>query len=287
MVRGDDELRIVRRAFAKQVVHAARIQDLRLEEALADIRREDFLPPGPWEIMRVPHGHQLTPDDDPIYLYQDAPVAILADKRLNNGQPSFLAYLISIGRLKEGERAVHIGAGLGYYTAIISRLAGPTGKVIAIEYEPELAARAAVNLARCGNVQVIQGDGSAMPLDPADVIYVNAGVSRPSENWLDALKSAGRMILPFTVSFTTDQGHNMTRGAIFLIERRGDDYFARCKSSTLIYPCVGARDDVSEAALAEAFKKGGLEKVTRLYRTDAIPEERCWVRAPGWSLAYE
>jgi protein-L-isoaspartate(D-aspartate) O-methyltransferase len=61
---------------------------------------------------------------------------------------------------------------------------------------------------------------------------------------------------------------------------------------------VGVRDEASEKALIAAFSKndfnngessngGGLEKVTRLYRTDDIPEERCWVRAPGWSLAYE
>ena len=26
--------------------------------------------------------------------------------------------------------------------------------------------------------------------------------------------------------------------------------------------------------------------VTRLYRRDDLPEEQCWLRAPGWSLAY-
>ena len=25
----------------------------------------------------------------------------------------------------------------------------------------------------------------------------------------------------------------------------------------------------------------------RLYRRDDLPEERCWLRAPGWCLAYE
>ncbi|HSV26029.1 MAG TPA: methyltransferase domain-containing protein [Xanthobacteraceae bacterium] len=287
---GGDELRIVRRVYAKQIAHAARADNPRIEEALAELRREDFLSPGPWQLMRFPGGYQQTPDDDPIYLYQDTPVAILPDKRLNNGQPSFLIFLVSVGGLSDGERAVHIGTGTGYYTAVISRLAGVNGRVLGVELEPELASRAKVNLARFANVDVIHGDGAMVALEPADVIYVNAGASRPAETWLDALKPGGRMVLPLTVSHT-EQGHPMTRGAIFLITRpvdnAADHYAARCISNTLIYPCVGVRDEASETALVAAFENGNAGRVARLYRTDTIPEERCWLRAPGWSLTYE
>jgi protein-L-isoaspartate(D-aspartate) O-methyltransferase len=280
----NDELMTVRRVYAKQIVHAAGIENPRLEEALANLRREDFLPPGPWKIW-LRDSYLSTPNDDPVYLYQDAAVAVLSDKRLNNGKPFFVAFLISIGRLQDGEHAVHIGTGLGYYTAVMSRLVGTKGRVTAFEYEPDLASRAAANLTQCTNVRVVQGDGSTVPLAPADAIYVNAGVSRPAESWLDALRIGGRIILPLTVSLAAE--HPMTRGVIFLIERQADHYSARCMSTTVIYPCVGARDEPSETALVEAFQKGGWDKVTRLYRTDAVPEERCWVHAPGWSLAYE
>jgi len=92
----------------------------------------------------------------------------------------------------------------------------------------------------------------------------------------------------------------MTDGAIFLITRHANDphhFAARCMSGTRIYPCAGMRDEASEKALIAAFEKdgfgngdsrsSGLGEITRLYRTDDIAEERCWVRAPGWSLAYE
>ncbi len=283
----DDELEIIRRTYAKQILHAACATDPRLEEALAKLPREEFLLPGPWQLMRFPGGYQSTPNDDPTYLYQDAPVAIIPEKHLNNGQPSFLAFLISLGELQLGEHAIHIGTGTGYYTAIIGHLTGASGRVTGIELEPELASRAVANLARFPHVRVIEGDGSRTSLEPADVIYVNAGASRPADTWLDALKPNGRMILPLTVGFTTDDGHPMTRGAIFLITRCADHYAARCKSSTWIYPCAGMRDEASEQALAAAFAKGDIAKVTRLYRTDDIAEECCWLRAPGWSLAYE
>jgi protein-L-isoaspartate(D-aspartate) O-methyltransferase len=288
----ENELEIVRRVFAKQIVHAARATDPRLEQALAGLCREDFLPPGPWRLMRFPDGYQATPTDDPIYLYQDTPVAILHEKSLNNGQPSFLTFLISIGGLQDGERAVHIGTG-----TVISHLAGRSGRVVGIELEPELASRAHENLARFSNVEVIHGDGAKMPLEPADVIYVNAGASRPADTWLDALKPGGRMVLPLTA---TEQGGLITDGAIFLITRHANDpdhFAARCMSGTRIYPCAGMRDEASDRALAAAFQKDGfrngsskgssLGKITRLYRTDDIADERCWVRGPGWCLAYE
>ena len=181
---------------------------------------------------------------------------------------------------------MHIGAGQGYYTAVIAHLVGSSGKVTAIEYEEDLAIRAATNLSAFGNVRVVHADGFTISLEPSDVIYVNAGAVRPANPWLDAMKDGGRLVLPLSVSYTTSAGHAMTKGAIFLIERKGDDYQAQWKSQTGIYPCVGARDEVSEAALANAFEKGGWEKVTRLYRTSEIEEARCWVRGPDWSLAY-
>lgn len=79
----------------------------------------------------------------------------------------------------------------------------------------------------------------------------------------------------------------MTRGAIFLITRQADCYAARCMSNTQIYPCAGMRNEASEQALVAAFANGDMAKVTKLYRTDDIAERRCWLRAPGWSLAYE
>lgn len=275
----------VRRAYARQLMLAARIEDQRLEQAFAKVPREAFLGPGPWAIIRPPDGYETTPDADPVRLYQDVLVGIIPEKGLNNGQPSFLALLISLGRPREGDRVIHIGAGPGYYTAIIAEMVGRAGQVIAVEYEQELAIRAAANLSPYASVRVIHGDGSAMTFEPSDIIYVNAGAVRPENVWLDALKDGGRLVLPLTARCITDAGHTMTMGAVFLIERQGQDYLAHWKSGAAIYPCMGTGDAVSEAALAKAFDKGGWENVTHLYRTDKTDDQQCWVRGPGWSLA--
>ena len=57
---------------------------------------------------------------------------------------------------------------------------------------------AEANLAAFGNVRVLAGNGATIPFDTADVIYVNAGVTRPADAWLDLPAEGGRLILPLT-----------------------------------------------------------------------------------------
>ena len=241
--------------------------------------------PGPWQIGAVT-GPRTTPDADPAWLYQDVLVALMPEKALNNGQPAFLISLIALGRIQPGEHVVHVGAGVGYYTAIMAELVGRSGLVTAIEYETELAARAEANLADYPQVRTVCGDGAAYPLAPADVIFVNAGASRPLDHWLDALKEGGRLILPLTVGFALPNGAPMGRGLIFLIERRGDAYGAACKGQTMIYPCFGAQDPESEASLRAALKRADHGEVRRLRRGADVPDEGCWAKGPGWALTY-
>jgi protein-L-isoaspartate(D-aspartate) O-methyltransferase len=249
-----------------------------------------FWPPRWSSTMGVWRPYVTTPDADPVYLYTDNLVAIVPERRLNNGQPSLHAHLIQQASPAAGDHVVHIGTGTGYYTAILAHLVGPSGRVSGIEYEPELAARAKANLARHPNVEVVEGDGALVPFVEADVIYINAGCTRPAESWLDRLADGGRLILPMT----SDQGFGAKSlermagaGAVFRIQRRGDDYFASWISAVAIFPCAGSRDEASERALAEAFAKGGWQRVARLYRHPEVAEERCWLRGSGWCLAYD
>jgi protein-L-isoaspartate(D-aspartate) O-methyltransferase len=283
------ELQIIRAAYARQILAAASVTDARLDAAFAAIHREDFLGPGPWPILRRYNGgYVTTPDHDPVHLYTDDLVGILPDRKLNNGQPSLHAHLIHQAAPKAGEHVVHIGTGTGYYTAILAHLVGASGRVTGIEYDAELASRARRNLSPFPNVAIVEGDGTTAPFGQADVIYVNAGCTRPADNWLDRLADGGRLILPMT----SDQGFGAadlsrvaSAGAVFRIERRGDDYLAAWISAVAIFPCAGSRDGASEAALAAAFDHGDWRRVTRLYREEIAPE-RCWVRGPGWCLAY-
>ena len=184
---------------------------------------------------------------------------------------------------------VHVGTGSGYYTAIMAEMVGSSGRITGVEYDPQLARGAATNLADYRYVSVIEGDGAAVSYDMADVIYVNAGATAPAAAWLDRLAEGGRLILPLTTQkgFGPIEPAKMAqRGAVFRIERRGEDYLAKWLSPVAIFPCAGNRDEISERALAQAFENGGVQKVTRLYR-ESIPDARCWLRGQGWCLAFE
>ncbi len=286
----EDELKIVRRAYARQIMATMEVASDRIENAFAGVPREGFLGPGPWPIFRFRRGYVLTPTADPVYLYTDEVVGISPKRQINNGQPSLHAHLLACAAPREGDHIVHVGAGTGYYSAIMASLVGPSGRVTAIELEPDLAARAKANLAAYAHVCVVQGDGSNARFEPADVIYVNAGATRPADAWLDRLKDAGRLILPLTTDkgFTSGDPSNMhLQGAVFLVTRDAEGFRAQWISPVAIYPCQGLRDPESERALAAAFNRGGWKRVTRLHRTNDLPEERCWLRAPGWCLAWE
>jgi excisionase family DNA binding protein len=63
--------------------------------------------------------------------------------------------------------------------------------VTAIEFDAELAARAMVNLAQTAHARELHGDGTRLMFEPADVIYVNAGATRPA----DALLKDKRLLI--------------------------------------------------------------------------------------------
>ncbi|WP_282609870.1 protein-L-isoaspartate O-methyltransferase [Pelagibius sp. Alg239-R121] len=283
------DIQSVRRAYAMQVLAAAGVENQSLEDAFATVAREDFLGPGPWPILRWGKGYVPSPSDDPVYLYSNDLVGIDQSRNLNNGQPALHAKLIGSAFPRAGEHVVHIGVGVGYYSAILAAMVERSGRVTAVEYDNELATRAEENLQSFEQVTVIQGDGARVGFEPADIIYVNAGATHPAKNWISRLRDGGRMILPLT----TRQGFMASpdakpierRGAVFRLQRCGDDYYARWISPVAIYPCEGARDEDAEAALGAALDRGGWEKVTRFYFGEDMPESSdCWLRTSRWCL---
>jgi len=107
------ELRIIRAAYAKQVLAAAGVNDARLAQAFAAIPREDFVGPGPWLVIRWLRDYVPTPDADPVYLYTDDVIALVPERGLNNGQPSLHAHLIHRALPAVGGHVVHVGTGTG------------------------------------------------------------------------------------------------------------------------------------------------------------------------------
>jgi protein-L-isoaspartate(D-aspartate) O-methyltransferase len=269
------------RTFFANLITAAAGKPSRLNAAFASTPREAFLGPGPWRIF-VGGGYISTPSSDPALLYQDVVVAISEEKKVNNGQPTLHAISLATLDPKPGDTAIHIGAGTGYYTAVLCNLVGPTGRVFAYEIETELASRATTNLASLSNVTVYAQSGAEASLPACNVCYVNAGATMPLNIWLDALRPGGRLLFPLT-----PDGPNGAPGAggMLLITRVGTKQFdARFVMPVMFVPCAGARDEETAKRLATAFKRGDMSNVRSLHRSD-LPDNSCWCAGDGWWLS--
>ena len=266
-----------RQTYAAAVMRKAGVNNPKIEAAFAAVPREEFAGLPPWRIATGAYGFDST--DDPERLYEDVLVSIDARRRINNGQPSLHAQSIDALRVKEGETVVQVGAGAGYYTAILARLVGRAGSVIAYEIAPDIAERAAANLARYPQVEVRARSGVA-DLPAADAIYVNAAASHPLRAWLDALKPGGRLLFPLHAARST--------GSMLMVTRpeRGNVWPARTFSGVVFIPCEGAQDPEMGRKLDEALRRGGAERVRSL-RFGGAPSGMDWVRGDGWALSIE
>lgn len=220
-----------RKFYARLMAAHAGSADPRLEEVFAAVPREAFLGPGPWTVG-AGNGKVETPSADPVHIYQNVLVSLDADKGINNGEPFLHAMWIGKVAPKPGEAVTHVGAGTGYYTALLAQLVSPGGAVTAFELEASLADRARKNLEAYGNVTVIHGDAVISGLPPSDIVYVNAGVAAPAAEWLKALKPGGRMIFPWRPA---------ERVGLAVMVTRTDECFA-CDPfmRSWFIPCIGA-----------------------------------------------
>lgn len=178
-------------------LEAMGIRSPRVLDAVARLDRARFVPP------------DLRRDADADY-----PLPIGFGQTIS--QPFVVAYMTErLGLLGE-ERALEVGTGSGYQTALLAMLAGT---VHSVEIIPELAARAEGVLRgelALGNVSLRVGDGAlgwpeAAPFDR--ILVTAAGPDVPAA-LLAQLAPGGRMILPV--------GPDPSEQVLRVVDRRED-----------------------------------------------------------------
>jgi len=281
------DLTLRRRFFAEEIQACAGLRTPFLVDAFATVERERFLRPGPWLMKgEADFGGppRRTPDADPRHVYHNIVLAIDPARQLFNGQPSTIGMWIDGLGLVPGARVLHVGAGLGYYSAIIAHVVGPTGRVVAIEVDDTLASDARTNLRSLGWVEVRHGNATDRLDETFDAIVVNAGATHPQDAWLEALAPRGRLVLPLTVAMPP--GASIGKGFVVLLDndRDGRDMSARVLTMVMIYSGQGIRDESMAARLGKAFMRGPFPGIKQLRRDAHEESAACWLHGDTFCL---
>lgn len=159
-----------------------RIQDPRVLAAMADVPRHLFVPEA---LQGRAYGDHALPID--------------ANQTIS--QPYIVARMTELLECDRSSRVLEIGAGSGYQTAVLARVAG---QVYAIERIAELARQAQARIRSLGiynaTVKCFDGTMGWSAHAPYDGVLVAAGGPEVPGPLLAQLKVGGRLVIPVGAS---------------------------------------------------------------------------------------
>lgn len=150
------------------------ITDHRIIDAMAQVKREDFVPA-----------------ERKTIAYLDDDVQLIEGRFLI--EPMAFARMIHLALIKPTDKVLVVGAGTGYGARVIAMLAK---SVVALESDPDLLALAKGFLAGAGNVEVVEGSLAAGHAAgaPYDVIIVEGRIAAVPESLFVQLANEGRIV---------------------------------------------------------------------------------------------
>lgn len=183
---GEQHLALLRR-------HMVEIIDLHFDLASEELGKDALEPGLRSALLRVPR-HLYVPHQLAVAAYQDTPLPIGFDKTIS--QPFIGALMLDLLELKPAQRVLEVGTGLGWQSAVMSRLGA---QVWSVEIVEEFAEGARLRLAsEDHDVDIRVGDGSrGWPEHaPFDRILVTAAAPAPPPPLAEQLAPGGKMVIP-------------------------------------------------------------------------------------------
>lgn len=145
-------------------------------------------------MIQVPR-HLFVPEDLQDYAYEDC--ALQTSHGQTISQPYIVALMTSMVKADKTKRALEIGTGTGYQTAILAELCSEVVTIERIE-ELHLSAKKRLKSLEYRNVKCILGDGydGYTSKAPYDIILVSACPPDIPGALVDQLALGGRMAIP-------------------------------------------------------------------------------------------
>ena len=199
---------------SSQPIQAYAIPRERMVERLREhygIRDERVL-----EAMRTVPRHAFVPEALQGRAYGDHALPINANQTIS--QPYIVAKMTELLEVDKDSRLLEIGAGSGYQTAVLAKVAG---QVYSIERIADLAREAQGRIRKLGiynaTVKCFDGTLGWAANAPYDAILVAAGGPQSPEPLVAQLKIGGRLVVPIGSTrdvqrlvrvIKTETGHN-------------------------------------------------------------------------------
>lgn len=166
-----------RLAMVNSQVRPSDVTDVRLQDAMAAVPRERFVPKS--QMGRA---------------YADTQITLPGGRAMLS--PRDFAKLAQAAAIRPTDVVLDIACGLGYSTAVLARMAET---VVGLESDTAMAAKAGDRLAAAGadNAVIVEGKlADGMPgQGPFNVIFVNGAVAEVPAAWLDQLAEGGRLVV--------------------------------------------------------------------------------------------
>ena len=195
---------------------SSEVSDKRVVDAFRRIAREDFVPKG-----------------SEAEAYLDRPV--LLPHQQTTSQPSLIARMVEAAAPGPDDRVLEVGTGFGFQTALLALLAK---EVVSIDRYSKLVEGARANLerARIGNVEVHVGDGwDGWPEKaPFDAIVVSAAAESVPAALVEQLADGGRLVIPVKRGRSDD---------VVVITKKGGETTERLITPARFVPLVKGRAD--------------------------------------------
>jgi protein-L-isoaspartate(D-aspartate) O-methyltransferase len=205
--------RIPRQRMVERLRDHYRIADRRVLDAMNEVPRHLFVPEA---LQGRAYGDHALPID--------------ANQTIS--QPYIVARMTELLEVNRDSRVLEIGAGSGYQTAVLARVAG---QVYAIERIGELARQAQSRIRALGiynaTVKCFDGTLGWSAHAPYDAILVAAGGPEVPQPLLAQLKAGGRLVIPVG---PTRESQRLVR-----VVREGDDFRHEEHGPCAFVPLIG------------------------------------------------
>lgn len=280
----------LRRRMVDELEERGAIRSPAMREAFLRVPRELFVP-----VTALREGPEAVYRNEVIVTKVDAhgrPVS-------SSSQPQLMAAMLERLELRPGLHVLELGTGTGYNAALLTELVGPSGRVVTIEIDADVA-RAAEQALRAGGYPavVVRGDGwSGDPVGAGyDRIVVTASSATIPTAWRDQLVDGGLLQVPLrlregvqaVVTFQRRGRELASTEVLFgrFMELRGAaDGSVRAPASLL------ATDSRSQNRVLVHLSGSGVEQLSAASRRRLLgvalsdPRRRALgVRCPTWDL---